>query len=150
MGKTRLDCGRKEPEDVAALLAAGFDPRQHRLDETAAGGARRPKLVLPPNDQVTQGPLARIVRRLDPFMPQKHPLPQAMLVQVPAGPARVGVAAWRAAQQQAFYRPTDSAHFLPRAIGALFAEKQASHLPADSAHPTHHRSMRVTDRGVGA
>ena len=90
-----FDGGGEEGEGVAALLAAGFDHRQHRLDEAAAGGALRPERELPPNHRMTQRPLARVVRRLDPFVTQKRPQPLAMFVQFPARAAHVGVAALR-------------------------------------------------------
>ena len=66
-----FDGGGQEGEGVAALLAAGFDHRQHRLDEAAAAGALRPKGELPPNHRMTQRPLARVVRRFDPFVTQR-------------------------------------------------------------------------------
>jgi hypothetical protein len=43
MGEMSFDSGGEEREDVAALLAAGFDHRQHRFDEAAAAGALRRK-----------------------------------------------------------------------------------------------------------
>ena len=50
------------------LLAAGLDHRQHRFDETVAGCALRSERELPPYHRMTQRTLARIVRRLDPFV----------------------------------------------------------------------------------
>jgi hypothetical protein len=75
MGKMSFNGGCDEGEDVATLLATTLDHRQHRLDETAAAGALRSKRQLPPYHRVTQRPLASVVRRLDPFMPQKRPQP---------------------------------------------------------------------------
>jgi hypothetical protein len=43
MGKVGFDSDGNECKGVATLLAAGFDHRQHRLDEVAAGGALRSK-----------------------------------------------------------------------------------------------------------
>ena len=83
MGEMRFDGGGDEGEGVATLLAAGFDHRQHRLDETAAGGALRSERQLPPDHRMTQRTLARVVRRFDPFVLQKRPQPLAMLVQLP-------------------------------------------------------------------
>ncbi len=40
-------------EDIAALLAAGFDHRQHGLDETTPAGALCPKGELPPDHRVS-------------------------------------------------------------------------------------------------
>ena len=71
MGEMRFHGGGEERKDVAALLAAGLDHRQHRLDEPAAAGALCPKRELPPDYRMTQRPLARIVRRLDPFVTQE-------------------------------------------------------------------------------
>ena len=71
-------------EGVAALLAAGFDDGQHRLDEAAAGGALRAEGELPPDHGVTQGPLAGVVGRFDAFGAEKGPQPTAMLVQFAA------------------------------------------------------------------
>ena len=68
-----FDSGSEESENVAPLLAAGFDHRQHRLHKTAAARALRPKRELPPDHRMTQRPLARIVRRLDPFVTHKCP-----------------------------------------------------------------------------
>jgi hypothetical protein len=91
MGEMRFDSGGNECEGVATLLAAGFNYRQHRLDEAAAGGALRPERQLPPNHRVTQRPLPCVVRRFDAFVMQKRPQPRAMCVQLPARAARVGV-----------------------------------------------------------
>jgi len=40
-GEVGFDGGGEEQEDVAALLAAGFNHAEHRFDEAAAGGIRR-------------------------------------------------------------------------------------------------------------
>src|SRR5664280_2711644 len=105
-------------EDVATLLAAGFDHCQHRLDEAAVARTLRPKRQLSPNHRVTQRPLARIVRRLNPVVPQKRPQPVAMLIQLPAHPSHLSIAALSTAQQQTL------------------------HLTADRAHATHERRLR--------
>ena len=60
----------QDSEGVAALLAAGFYHRQHRLDEAAAVGALGPEGKLSPNHRMTQRPLARIVCRFQPFVMQ--------------------------------------------------------------------------------
>ena len=93
MGEMRFDGGGDEGEGVATLLAAGFDHRQHRLDKAAAGRALRSKRQLSPNHRMTQRSLARIVRRLDPFVMQKRPQPPAMFVQLPARALHLMVAA---------------------------------------------------------
>ena len=59
--------GGDEGKRVAMLLAASFDHRQHRLDETAASIALSPKRRLPPDDRMAQRPIARSVRRLHPL-----------------------------------------------------------------------------------
>src|SRR3990172_1843925 len=100
----------QEGEDVAALLAAGFDHRQHRLDETAAAGALRPERKLSPNHCMTKRPLARIVRRFDSFVAQERPQPLPVSVQLPARAAHVWIAAFGAAQQQALHLATDGSH----------------------------------------
>ncbi len=97
----------KEDEGIAALLAAGFDHRQHGLHETTAGGALRPERELPPNDRMTQRAFARIVRRLDPVVAQERPQPLPMFVQLPARAAHVAVTALGAAQQQTFHLAAD-------------------------------------------
>ncbi len=88
MGEVRFHSGGDEGEDVATLLAAGLDHRQHRLREPAAAGALRAKRELPPDHCMTQRPLARIVSRLDPFVSQKRPQPLAVFVQFPARAAQ--------------------------------------------------------------
>jgi hypothetical protein len=49
-----IDRTSQEVEGVAALLAAGFHHRQHRLDEATAVGALGAKRELSPNDRMTQ------------------------------------------------------------------------------------------------
>ena len=68
MGEVGFDGGGDEGEGVATLLTAGFDHRQHRLDEAAAGRTLRPERQLPPDHRMTQRTLARVVRRFDPFV----------------------------------------------------------------------------------
>ena len=46
MGEMSFDSGSEEREDVAVLLAASFDHRQHRLNGAAAARALRPKREL--------------------------------------------------------------------------------------------------------
>ncbi len=92
MSETSFNGGRDESEGVATLLATALDHRQHRLDETAAARALSSKRQLPPDHRMTQRTLARIVRRLNPFVPQKHPQPFAMLVQLPARATRISAA----------------------------------------------------------
>ena len=72
MSEVGFDSGGDEGKGVATLLTAGFDYRQHRLDEPTAARALRSKRQLPPNHRVTQRTLARIVCRLDPFVMQKR------------------------------------------------------------------------------
>src|SRR3990167_8742339 len=110
MGEMSFNGGRDEGEGVATLLATALDHRQHRLHEAAADGALRSKRQLPPYHRMTQRTFARIVRRLDPFMPQKRPQPLAMLVQLPARPAHVAIAALHSAQQQTLYLAADRTH----------------------------------------
>ncbi len=66
----------QEGKDVAALLAAGFNHRQHGLDEPAAGAALRAERQLSPNHGMTQRTLARVVGRFDPLAPQERPQPR--------------------------------------------------------------------------
>ena len=89
MGEMGFDSGGDEGNGVAALLTAGFDHRQHGLDEPTAARALRSKRQLPPNHRVTQRTFARVVRRFDPFVMQKRPKPRAMLVQLPTRAAHV-------------------------------------------------------------
>src|SRR3989304_1028735 len=118
MSKMSFNGGRDEGESVATLLATTLDHRQHRLHEAAAARTLRSKRQLPPDHRMTQRTFARIVRRLDPVMPQKRPQPLAMLVQLPARPAHVAIAALHSAQQQTL------------------------HLAANRTHPTHQRRPR--------
>ena len=90
---------------VAALLAAGFDYRQH--DKPTVASALRAEGELPPDHRMTQRALARVVRRLDPFVPQERPQPLAMFVQLPAHPPHIAIVALHSAQQQLFYLAAD-------------------------------------------
>jgi len=110
MGEMSFNGGRDEGEGVAALLAAGFNHRQHRLDEAATACTLRPKRQLPPYHRMTQRSFASVVCRLDPFMLQKRPQPLAMLVQLPARPAHIAIVALHSAQQQTFHLPADWSH----------------------------------------
>ena len=154
MGEMGFDGGRDEGEDVATLLAAGFDHRQHRLDETAAAGALRPKRQLPPDHRMTQRPLARIVRRFDPFMAQERPQPLAMFVQFPARAAHVGVAALQcraAANAPPCGGPDPSDAAAPpakssRAIVGPVLEQLARRVPQTPAQPFRPRVAAVDHR----
>src|SRR4030042_6471700 len=110
MGEMGFDGGGDEGKGVAARLAAGFDSRQHRLNEAAAAGALRPERQLPPYYCMTQRTLARIVRRLDSFVPQKRPQPRAMLVQLPTRPTHVAIFALHSAPQLMLDLPTNRTH----------------------------------------
>jgi hypothetical protein len=95
-----FDGGGDEGKRIAALLAAGFDHREHRLDEATSARALRAKRELPPNHGMTQRTLAGVVRRFHSFMPQQRPQPLAMLVQLPTHALHPSIAALGAAQQQ--------------------------------------------------
>src|SRR5271169_649428 len=110
MSEMRFNGGSHEGKGVAALLTAGFDYRQHRLDKATAGDALRSKRQLPPNHRVTQRTLTRVVRRFDPFIMQERPQPAAMLVQLPARALHVSIAALKSAQQQTLQLPADRTH----------------------------------------
>ena len=103
MSEMSFNGGRDEGEGVAMLLATTRDHRQHGFHKSAATGALRSERQLPPDHRVTQRTFARIVRRFDPFMPQKHPQPLAMLVQLPARPTHIAIAALHSAQQQTLH-----------------------------------------------
>ena len=111
MGEVGVDGGGEIVEDVAVLLAAGFDHCEHRFHKAAAAGALRAKGKLAPNDGVTQGALARVVGRLDPFLADESPKPCAMLVQFLTHADQRGVAALNTAQQQAFHLRCSYARF---------------------------------------
>ena len=70
MSEMSFNSGRDEGEGVATLLATALDHRQHCLHKSAAARALRSKRQLSPYHRMTQRTLTRIVRRLDPFMPQ--------------------------------------------------------------------------------
>ena len=72
--------GSDERKSVAALLAASFDHRQHRLDKATAARTLRSKRRLPPNHRMAQRTLAGVVRGLNRFMPHKRPQPPVMLI----------------------------------------------------------------------
>ena len=127
-----FDGGGEEPEGVAAPLAASLDHRQHGLDEAAAGGALRPRRELPPNHRVTQGTLARVVRRFHPFVPQERPQPLAMLVQLPARAAHVRIGALGAAR---------AASGLPSGAPV---PSDAARPPTKSSRPDHRPNARTT------
>ena len=76
-----LDCCRDIGEDVAGLLPAGLDHRQHRLDKAAATRALRAEGQLTPDDRVPQGALTGVVGRLD-LLLQECPQPLPVLVQL--------------------------------------------------------------------
>ncbi len=85
MGEMSFDGGCDEGKNIAALLTTTLNHRQHRLDKSTAPYALSSKRQLPPNYRVTQRTLARVVRRLNTFMPQKRPQPSTMLVQLAGG-----------------------------------------------------------------
>jgi len=71
-----LDGMRQEGQGVAALLAAGFHHRQHRLDEATAVDALGAEREFPPKDRVTQRAAdrrRRCVRRRPPARPGVAP-----------------------------------------------------------------------------
>ena len=99
MSEVGVDCFADVSEDVAGLLSTCFDDGQHRLHEAAATGTLRAEGKLSPNDRVTQGPFAGIVRRLHAIHFQKRPQPGAMLPQFLAHADQMWIAAVCAAQQ---------------------------------------------------
>ena len=105
-----LDGGRDEGQDVAALLATGFDHREHRLYKAAAAGALGAEGEFPPDHRMTQCLFARIVGRLDVVLVQKSPQPVAMADKFPTHSLKPAVAALRSAQQQAFHAAADRSH----------------------------------------
>src|ERR1035437_7078428 len=107
MSEMSFNSGRDEGEGVAMLLATALDHRQHRLHEATAAGALRSERQFPPYHRMTQRTFARVVRRLDSFMPQKRPQPLAMLVQLSARPAHIAIAALHSAQQQTLHLAAD-------------------------------------------
>ena len=82
-----------ERKHVAVLLPAGLDHRQQRLDELAAGRALCAERQFPPDHRVTQGPLGRVVGRLDPLVLQEGPQPLAVPVEFATHFGRARVAA---------------------------------------------------------
>ena len=114
----RLDGVGEELASRSTLLAAGFDHREHGLNESASRGALRAEGQLAPNDGVTQGPFAGVVRRFDSLVLEKHPQPVAMGMQFldtcrPAGLLPLT----QAAQQQALHFRCEAARsdrFIPR------------------------------------
>src|SRR3990172_7153776 len=109
-GEVGLDSVGHEGECIATLLAAGFDDREHGLDKTTAGGALCAEGELSPDHGMTQRPLAGIVRRLDPFMPQKRPQPLAMLVQLLTHALHVRIPALSTPQHQTLHLAPDPLH----------------------------------------
>ena len=87
-------------EGGPVLLATGLDDCQHRFDKTAAVIALCAKRKLAPNDTVTKGPLAAVVRGFDPVVFHVGPEPLAMIVQLLAHADQPRVATKHAAQQQ--------------------------------------------------
>ena len=82
MSQMGFDGSGDEGQDVAALLATGFDHREHRLYKAAAAGALGAEGEFPPDHRMTQCLFARVVGRLNPFLSQKGPQPVAMAVQL--------------------------------------------------------------------
>ncbi|MCD4726655.1 MAG: hypothetical protein K8R46_03265 [Pirellulales bacterium] len=96
MGEMSLDGGCDEGKNIATPLTTTLNHRQHRLHKSTAADALSSKRQLTPNYRVTQRTLARVVRRLNIFIPQKRPQPPTMLVQLPACAAHVATGAFRA------------------------------------------------------
>ena len=89
---------------------AGFDHGEDRLHEAAALGALCAERQFPPDHRGTQGALADVVGRLDPFDVQERPQPIAMIVQSGAHSHKLRVAAEHPAQQQAVDLLADRLH----------------------------------------
>ena len=104
------DCIGDEREYAAVLLTAGFDDREQRFHEPAAGGALGAEREFPPDHRVTQRPLRRVVRRFDSGHIQERPQPLAMVMQLPAHAGQSRVTAEVAAQQQAVDLAADRLH----------------------------------------
>ena len=65
--------GREEVEDIAILLAAGFDDGQQGLDEAAARGALSAEGEFAPDHGVAQDLFGAIICGLDPGVSEEHP-----------------------------------------------------------------------------
>ena len=78
MGEVGIDGGGHEGEYVAGLLAAGFDDSEEGFDEAAALFALGAEGKFPPDDGVSQGALAGVVRRFDALHVDEGPQPLAM------------------------------------------------------------------------
>ena len=105
-----MDSGGEVLEGVAVLLAAGFDHRQHRFDETATAGTLRAEGKLTPDNGVAQGTLAGVVRRFHPFATDERPEPMPDARTTPAHADQRLIAAFDTAQQQAFHLTADRRH----------------------------------------
>ena len=75
-----LDRGGQIVEGTAILLAAGFDDREHGLNEATATGALCAERKLAPDHRVSQRALAGVLGRLDLFVTDQRPQPVAMRV----------------------------------------------------------------------
>ena len=65
--------GGQDIEDIAFLLAAGFDDGQQGFDEAAASGALGAEGEFAPDDGVAQHLLRAIIRRLNTGVIKEHP-----------------------------------------------------------------------------
>jgi hypothetical protein len=77
VSEVSFDCFGDEGKDVAGLLAARLDDRQDRFHEATPLGALRAERQFSSDHRVTQGALAGVVGRFDPFGVQKRPEPQS-------------------------------------------------------------------------
>ena len=110
LSEVGFDGGGDERKCVATLLTAGFNHRQHRLDEATAGSTLRPERQFPPDHRMTQRTLASVICRFHPFVIQEHPQPLAMLVQFPTRSTHVAVVALHSAQQQTLHFAANRTH----------------------------------------
>ena len=89
-------------EDVAGLLAAGFDDGEQCLDEAAAFRTLGAEAEFAPDDRRTERAFAGVVRGFDPFVVEERPQPVAVLQQFLAGAGGLGVTSAQSSSQQSF------------------------------------------------
>jgi hypothetical protein len=73
LGEVDLDSFADESDVASGLLPTSLDDGQDRLDEPTSSRILRTQLQSPPVHSETQGPLRRVVGRLDLGNVQKHP-----------------------------------------------------------------------------
>ncbi len=79
-------------EAVAFLLSAGFDDRDHSLEETASGRGLRTEADFSPNAERPQDPLGRVVGRFYSLHFDERPKSRAVLPELGAQASRFPVA----------------------------------------------------------